>query len=202
MAKENQLLNSMLRTAQERLAAHDPLEIARRAAVPFDGGAFGLTSLGRGVSVLYPDYRVETALPQWQLLTLLHYLDIADGTPLSSRQMTFARYRDGMVRGGGFDRDAEPIIRDKLGKMEPARLTERCLALGAKILPSNADLCAQFDFAPRYPVWLKLWFADDEFPASGRMLVDESAAHYLTIEDAVTVGALIFDLLCGAGSWI
>ena len=46
--------------------------------------------------------------------------------------------------------------------------------LGAELLPSNADFCARFDFAPRYPAWLKVWFADEEFPASGRLLLDES----------------------------
>ena len=54
---------------------------------------------------------------------------------------------------------------------------------------------------PRYPVWLKVWFADEEFPASGRLLLDESALHYLTIEDAVTVGSLILDQLTGAQHW-
>ena len=73
--------------------------------------------------------------------------------------------------------------------------------LGAELLPSNADFCARFDFAPRYPVWLKVWFADEEFPASGRLLLDESAPHYLTIEDAVTVGSLILDQLTGAQHW-
>lgn len=57
------------------------------------------------------------------------------------------------------------------------------------------------DFAPRYPVWLKVWFGDEEFPASGHLFVDASAPRYLTIEDAVTVGALILDGLTGAGHW-
>ena len=33
------------------------------------------------------------------------------------------------------------------------------------------------------------------------MLVDKSAAHYLTIEDAVTVGSLILDALTDAAEW-
>ena len=47
----------------------------------------------------------------------------------------------------------------------------------------------------------QVWFADEEFPASGRLLLDESAPHYLTIEDAVTVGSLILDQLTGAQHW-
>ena len=56
---------------------------------------------------------------------------------------------------------------------------------------SNADLCAVFPFLPRYPVIVKMWFADEEFPASGKMLVSGGADHYLTIEDAVTVGEVM-----------
>ena len=92
-------------------------------------------------------------------------------------------------------------VRRDLGILPPEELERRCRLLGAELLPSNADFCARFDFAPRYPIWLKVWFADEEFPASGRLLLDESAPHYLTIEDAVTVGSLILDQLTGAQHW-
>ena len=61
-------------------------------------------------------------------------------------------------------------------------------------------LCA-LSFLPRCSLWLKVWFADDELPPSGRLLIDESAPHYLTIEDAVTAGSLILDALTGAQHW-
>ena len=92
-------------------------------------------------------------------------------------------------------------VADQPGILPPEELERRCRSLGAEILPSNADFCARFGFAPRYPVWMKVWFADEEFPASGRLLLDESAPHYLTIEDAVTVGSLILDQLTGAQHW-
>ena len=68
-------------------------------------------------------------------------------------------------------------------------------ALGAEVVGSNADFCARFLFAPRYPIWLKLWFGDEELPASGRLLLDTSAPQYLTIEDAVTAGTILLDAL-------
>ena len=46
-------------------------------------------------------------------------------------------------------------------------------------------------FLPRWPVMLNLWFADDEFDGSARLLVDKSADHYLSIEDAVTVADIV-----------
>lgn len=40
---------------------------------------------------------------------------------------------------------------------------------------------------------MKLWFPDDELPGSGRMFLDESAGHFMAVEDAITVGGLILE---------
>lgn len=195
MPQTDQLFSNMLLAAQGWLRERSPQQICRLTDASFDGNAFHLESLGQTISVFLPDYRLCPQLSQWHTLTLLHYLARGDGTPLSGTPITFAQHRDGMIRGGGFDRDAEVMIREKLGILPPEELRRRCLALGGKIIPSNADLCAEFLFLPRYPVWLKVWFADEEFPASGRMLLDAAAEHYLSIEDAVTVGGLILERL-------
>ena len=202
MLTGNRQYDSMLAVARERLARHDPADIARRAAVTFDGQRFTMTSLGQTVTVSYPDFQVSPALDMWHSLPLLHYLDLADGTALSGRMMAFAQYPDGMVRGGGFDRRVESVIRQRLGLLPVKELRRRCLALGGELVDSNADVCACFRFLPRYPLWLRLWLADEEFPASGRLFPDECAAHYLTVEDAVTVGDLLLELLCSGGSVI
>lgn len=57
---------------------------------------------------------------------------------------------------------------------------------------TNADLSAVFEFMPRYPLMLKIWLADDEWQASGKLLLDRSADHYLPVEDAVTVGEIFW----------
>ena len=81
--------------------------------------------------------------------------------------------------------------------MTQERLCRVCERLGAQLVEERADLCAVFPFLPRYPIWMKVWFADDEFVASGKLLVSRSADHYLTIEDAVTVGELLLSKLKG-----
>lgn len=195
MVSPNRQYESMLAAARERLSRHAPEAIARRAGITWDGGRLTLPSLGQTVTVTVPDFAVSPELDMWHVLTLLHYLDLADGTPLSGKMMAFGQYPEGMVRGGGFDRRAETDIRLHLGLLPPEELRRRLLALGAALEPSNADLCARIPFLPRYPLWLRIWFADEEFPASGRMFLDESAAHYLTVEDAVVVGELILERL-------
>ena len=198
---ENRQFARMMQTAQERLLRHVPEEISEKAGVRYENGVFWVRTLGRRVEIQWPAGKITPPVSTWHTLTLLHYLDLADGTPLTGRTITFSQYKDGLVRGGGLDRNTELIVRRDLGVLPREELARRCEALGAELLPSNADFCARFDFAPRYPVWLKVWFADEEFPASGRLLVDESAPSYLTIEDAVTVGALILDELTGAQHW-
>jgi len=195
------VLETMFAVARERLSQHTPEDIAEKAGARYADSSFSLKTLGQAVTVQLPDCAIRPQLSQWHTLTLLHYLDLADGVPLAGRTITFSQYKDGLVRGGGLDRNAELIIRRDLGILPPEELERRCRSLGAEILSSNADFCARFDFAPCYPVWLKVWFADEEFPASGRLLLDESAPHYLTIEDAVTVGSLILDQLTGAQHW-
>ncbi len=191
----------MLAAARARLARHTPQDIAEKSGARYADGALSLKTLGQDVTIRLPDCAMQPPLPQWHALTLLHYLDLADGAPPTGRTIPFSQYRDGLVRGGGLDRSAELVIRRDLGILPPEELARRCRALGTEILPSNADFCARFDFAPRCPVWLKVWFADEDFAASGRLLLDESAPHYLTIEDAVTVGSLILDSLTGAQRW-
>ena len=198
---ENRQFERMLEAARSRLLRHVPEEISEKAGVRYENGVFWVRTLGRRVEIQWPAGKITPPVSKWHALTLLHYLDLADGTPLSGRTITFSQYKDGLVRGGGLDRNTELIVRRDLGVLPREELARRCETLGAELLPSNADFCARFDFAPRYPVWLKVWFADEEFPTSGRLLVDESAPNYLTIEDAVTVGSLILDCLTGAQHW-
>lgn len=198
---ENRQFERMLEAARSRLLRHVPEEISEKAGVRYENGVFWARTLGRRVEIQWPAGKITPPVSKWHTLTLLHYLDLADGTPLTGRTITFSQYKDGLVRGGGLDRNTELIVRRDLGVLPREELARRCETLGAELLPSNADFCARFDFAPRYPVWLKVWFADEEFPTSGRILVDESAPNYLTIEDAVTVGSLILDCLTGAQHW-
>ena len=198
---ENRQFELMLEAARSRLLRHVPEEISEKAGARYENGAFWVRTLGRRVEIQWPAGKITPPVSTWHTLTLLHYLDLADGTPLTGRTITFSQYKDGLVRGGGLDRNTELIVRRDLGVLPREELARRCETLGAELLPSNADFCARFDFAPRYPVWLKVWFADEEFPTSGRLLVDEGAPSYLTIEDAVTVGALILDELTGAQHW-
>jgi len=189
----SQMYSEMRKAARLRLRNRKPEEIARNAQVQFDGKRFAFESLGIPVTVSYPDYEIQPRLEDWHQLVILHYLYLADGTPLTGQTITFAQQKEGMVRGGGFDRKAEAV----LGQLNGESLKKHCKALGGIEKKSNADYCVELPFLPMYPVTLNYWNADEEFPASGRLLLDSSAEHYLTIEDAVTVGELLLKELEG-----
>lgn len=191
MSRENRMFDEMMKAARQRLADRDPAVIAKNANVAYSDGAFRFQSLGVSVTVGYPECEITPELPGWHALVILHYLDLADGTPVTGKTITFAQQKDGMVRGGGFDRKTE----SEISKLDFGALKNRCAAWGGVEKKSNADYCVELPFLPMYPVTLNYWLADEDFLASGRLLLDSSAEHYLTIEDSVTVGEIILEVL-------
>lgn len=196
---ENRAFSEMLAVAQNRFTGRSPLEIAEKAHVTFDHEqqVFQFSSLDEHIVIHYPSYTMEPRLEEWHHLVILHYLEIADGTPLGQRIVSFGELRDGLVRGSGFDRTCEQEIARYFAKKPLEKLQAVCTALGATLEDSNADLCAVLPFLPRYPVTWKLWLAEeeDEIEGSGRLFLNSSADHYLSVEDAVTVGSILLDRL-------
>ena len=194
--RENRMFEEMLRVARSWLEGKSAADVAKKAQARLQENGLGLDCFG---VALYVDWSTLSITPEqdpWVQLAVLHYLNLADGFPLTGEWMSFAQYRDGMIRGGDFDRRVELSVREKLSKLPTEALRARALALGGKETVSNADLCVEIPALPRFPLLLKIWFADEEFEASGRLLVDKSAAHYLTVEDAVMLGELILGKLC------
>lgn len=215
----NRMFEEMRKAALQRLNGRTARDISDKTGIFFDeeNSVFHVKSLGKCVAVSYPDFRCfpyetvktelqtgengdcltapEDGMKEWHLLTILHYMDLADGTPAGKNVITLSQMKSGMVRGGVFDRQCEQIIGQKIGNRTEAEVQSACKKMGAELIPSNADICAVFPFLPLCPVTLKIWFADEEIPGSGRILLNETADHFLTIEDAVTVGAVLLEEL-------
>ena len=195
--RKNRAFQEMLAAAKGWLSGRSPETLAERAGAKWDPGEklLSLQSLNQRLEVSTEDWSIRPQPEEWHHLILLHYLSIADGTQLSDEMISFGNLKDGLIRGTKFDHTADMALARFLKGREPEQIKEVCRFLGAGFRDSNADLCAVFPFLPRYPVAVKIWFADEEFPASGKMLVSASADHYLTIEDAVTVGEVMLGKL-------
>lgn len=197
--QENRAFMEMMKVAREWLAGRDPLEISEKTGITYDkeNSQFHFISLGMEINIHYPDYEITPYVNEWQQLVILHYMKLADGTPVTGKWMSIGDVKDGLIRGGDFDRRCENVIRQRLSTESLEEFTEKCLRIGGRITDSNADMTVQFDFLPYCPILLKFWHADDEFPASGKLLLDTSADHYLMIEDAVTIGQVLMEELVG-----
>lgn len=189
-----QMFTQMNRDALARLEGRDPEDIARNAGIVYDRSeeAFHVSSMGMEIRVSWPECEITPSVSGWHRLLILHYLDLADGAPLTGREIPFSQMQSGMVRGGGIDRKWENAL-GQLPQLNERMLEEICKWIGGEKIPSNSDAAWRIAFLPRFPVMLKVWFADEDFPPSGRLLLDASADHYLTIEDAVTVAEILLE---------
>ena len=185
----------MLEAAKDRIKQKPNEDICKNADVLIKDGAFCFKSLGLDIKVSLDDCSITPRIDAWHTLILLHYLSFSGGTPLKNKLMTFSEYKDGVIRGTRFDREVDAAVQKYAAKFSKDELIRRLSDMGAEIIPSNADICAKLYFLPRYPVFIKIWFADDEFPASGKMLIDKSANCYLPLEDAITAGDIILKKL-------
>lgn len=189
----NRTYQNMLAAAKERLQGKNPYKIAQNTNIIYDetDSQYLVHSLGKEYVITYPEYECTEKIENWHHLLILHYMDLADGTELSGNLISFANLKDGVIRRTKFDRTVEVELQKILKDNSELRIETALKELGGNIKKSKADLCMEVPFLPMYPITINIWFADDEYPTSGKLLLDKSADHYLTVEDAVTVGDLI-----------
>ena len=197
MIAHDRAFSEMASSARKRLENKKPEELAARSGGLYDAQnrILRLKSLGQEVSLVLPEYSFVQPLDKWHQLVILHYLDMADAAPVSDELLTFGGLKDGLIRGTKFDREMERELCSFLKGKRREQLCSLVTVCGGTVVESNADICARFDFLPFYPLWLKIWLADDEFEAAGKLLLSRSADHYLTVEDAVTVGGIFLSKL-------
>lgn len=190
----NQTFEQMKRAALEWLANRNPHEIAEKAGINYDAEKqiFSFSSLGINLILTYPDYCIAPKVSEWHYLLILHYLHLADGTPFTGKEISFSQMKAGMIRGGGLDKKCEMSI-SSIKNLDEKKCEKICKNLGGERIQSKADITYRIPFFPRFPVIVNFWLPDEEFPASGRLLVDSNADHYLTIEDAVTVVDILIE---------
>ena len=195
--KENREFNEMYIAAKKRLEGKNPIEIAKNSGAEFDEekSILKIKSLDAIFELEYPTYDMKEKRDDWQILTLLHYLDLADNTPILSKQIKFGELKDGLIRGARFDKTVEAELERFLKNKDEKQVIEVFKSLDAKFIDSKADLSAVFYIYPYYPVTISIWFEDEEFPPTGKMFLDKTADHYLTIEDAVGVGELMIKII-------
>ena len=198
--QENRAFSKMRTSAVQRLQNHLLNEIALKSGAIFhkEDTCLEIQSLNQRLKIFILECDFTPHIEEWHQLVILHYLDLADGVKVSKEQVSFGGLKDGLIRGTKFDQYMEKELGLFLADKTSEQILKICKSLGAEIVEDRSDLCAVFPFLPHYPIWLKIWFADEEFDASGKMLLSKNADHYLTIEDAVTAGDILLSRLKSA----
>ena len=197
---KNRQYSEMLTAAIRRINGLDLRTVADKAELEYDAedGSVSIRTFGRIARLSPVDYSLTPSLDMWHHLSILQYLEAVDGSMPSHHWIGMGELAEGgMVRGASFDREIDNVIAGQLGCFEPARIKAACAALGGVFQDDRrADLCAVFAFMPRFPLRLQMWYADDEFPASGKVLIDDGVKQCLGIEAIGTVAVLLVRELC------
>ena len=195
---ENRAFQEMLQAAVKRLQNRSGEEIAAKSGAVFHSSrnVLEIMSFYETIEIQLPEFYINSDIDEWHYLTLLHYLDMADGTEGSQQLITFGNLKDGLIRGTKFDRTAEQKLEKLLQDKDPEKIQKACKNLGAEFTETKADLCAVFPVLPRYPVTLKIWFADEEFPVSGKIfLVCLKHPKFSTVLFNVLINCTFFNAL-------
>lgn len=196
---ENRQYDEMLAASLRRLEGIDLGTAAERAGFAWDGAGIEGMSFGQRVRLDGKALRPTPEIDMWQHLVMLQYLCNADGSLPTDRWIGMGELDEGgLVRGASFDGEIDRLVATRLGRCSPKAVRRACEALGATFHEdSAADLCAVFPLLPRFPLLLNLWFADDEFPASAKLLVNAGVRHCLGTEAIGTLGCMLVTRLCG-----
>ena len=134
----------MLAPAREKLIGRDIAELCKNSDVSFniETNELFLPSLGETIHIQLPDFVITQELDMWRHLTLLQYLDMADGTPLTGKGIALSEMRGGLSRGLGFDKDISLMFSRDLRDASAEDFARACEALGGQIIPGKADVSA------------------------------------------------------------
>lgn len=196
MTKSYMNLDVTYKFAVEKLTLKEPGEVARNADAVYheQKKLFTLSYLGENYSISFPDGSVKFTDKEEEVsltvkILILHYLINANGAPLQGKWISFKELPDGAIYIEPFTRrTVKPMLSLFGGKQE--EFVKLAKTIGAKEQDLGDTSVTIFPF-PRVPITYVIWSGDDEFPASGNILFDASASHYLPTEDYALVSGLI-----------
>ena len=195
--QQDRAYREMLKPVIEWLSGKDVKELAELSggtAAEDESGIF-IRTLNEKVKVCLPDCSFEPEVENWQSLVLLHYLNNAKGAYPTGEWISFEAMKDGLIRGTKFVRSSSEWFQRFLRGKTLEEVRAVCMELGGKEIEGRGDYSCILPFLPYFPVLLNIWEADEDFEATGKMLVDKTADYYLSIEDAVTAGEIIHNRL-------
>ncbi|MGM0652505.1 MAG: DUF3786 domain-containing protein [Bacillota bacterium] len=201
-AKREQSLKERCEQYKTNLKNKDPQVIARQAAVSFvrekeNNVSLCGTHFNKEYKISWPKLTVtensgENATPETEALWL-HYLNRADGHPLSGRWVNLSE-----IGGLFYQRAFQGYSGDMLAKFWGSNLEsleKACRANGGWALPNLADLAFEWRALPRMPICLCYLLPKETKEAWATILFDAASKHYVAADVAAIVGKKLADRL-------
>lgn len=193
--ENNRQYELMRSAARQKLKDADPVQLSALTGLQWNGSEFEAETFGTPIRISFPECHISPTLDMWHDLTILQYLANTEGTALTGNYIALGEFRSGgLARGTSFDRENDRII-SRIGQHAPQAIRAAAAKLGGTELHENSDLTFLFPFLPHIPMKLILWLADEEFPASGKVLFDTSAETDLQVEAAGTAAGILLIIL-------
>ena len=190
----------------------DPMEIAQRLAVKWDGAEFTVTLLGKTYAIAWPEYAIRESTikgtdssdaerPQNDTVRLslpvqtflLRYLLEAKKVVSSGRWLTFREMPWG-----------ELYIKPYTGRVLPraaftfgtrlAKFKAAAEKLGG-IPVNHGDAGFQFELVDGYCMQILVWEGDEEFPPNAQVLYSDNFAQGFAAEDRVVAGDILISAI-------
>ncbi len=204
MARVDDYVNAF-NLAREELSNQDPGWVANRSGseyvadpapavlLPFNGRTVKIRFDYMDVEPLEGDTGREITVQEKVLV--LHYLLGARGFKPTGKWITYREIPSGEFYYPAFRKRAIDPLVNTFGN-DAESLKEIARKMGGVEEPGVAGTAFQFHPFPLVPMVLQLHEGDDEFPADGNVLFDETVARCLSLEDiAWLAGTVVYPLV-------
>ena len=180
----------------------DPAEISSRTGLVFENGNFSLTLVGTVYDIAFPDFLVvekssgNVLRNPYEEILLIHFLTEGVYTPDAGELVDYRCFQGGNLYYSKFKQRAIDRLAREFGKnIKILRdIPDNAPGLVSKSIEGcDAGICIEFLAGLR--VTLKVWEADDEFPASSQILFSENFPKAFTAEDTAGVCDILISRL-------
>ena len=191
----NYNLDLTLARAIEEFSAKDPTQMAEFSGCSYlaSNCFFEIKYLQEKYLVEYPTGKITTEAGEeadlhLQIL-LLHYLAKAKGESIRQEWISFKELPDGFIYINPFTkRTINPML--SLFAKDLDMFLNVAKRLGAQV-EQLGDASVTIQVLPKIAITYVIWQEDEEFPSSGNILFDGSAASYLPTEDYAFLASFV-----------
>ena len=198
----NEYLEESRRTYWKQLREMDVKDVAPRALVSYEGGAYVVPCLGREYRVdpeaekVYASGGEEVSDLDFAFL-FVQYLIHADDVSFAGEWITERDVQGGSLFFQGPHALPTRVLEEKFG-YSVDDFSRACKAAeGDTLKPSFGDAGLEFQLFPRVLVAVVLWVGDDEFPPRVNVLFDKSIDGQFPLDVVLYMVNHIVEVLAG-----